>query len=844
MINQHPGGERPAAGLVMEQIGKRFASVTALNAVTLRLNPGEIHGLIGENGAGKSTLIKILAGVYQADSGSATLDGHPLPLGNPAAIEAAGIRVIHQELNLIPHFTVAESVFLGQEYRTRWGALDHRRMKAATAQFFQQNWQLAIDPERLVRDLSLAERKLVQIARALIDGAARLVVFDEPTAPLEAQEASLVSSAILRLRDQGIAILYISHYLNEIATLCDRGTVLRNGEVVGYPDRDLLQNTEALIAMMVGREIDQLYTPRQRPAADNGATPLLSVRQLSDGRQLQDLSFDIQPGEIVGVAGLLGAGRDVLVDLLYGLRPAERGTIHLEGRPRRIRTPKQAIRAGMALVPRDRRHQGLILPFTTADNINLASLPETATFGWERRGIAEQKARDWIEQLAIRPGRPGLPVRYMSGGNQQKAILARWLGTDARLFILDEPTLGVDIGARRDIYQRTRQLADQGRAVLVSSSDAPNCSDYATGSWSSGAARWRPICPPAANAGRPAGGDQRRTGAFTMSTAIQRRGRPGLATLIEKFPLILFLALLVWLSVQSPYFLSWQNISLMLVQSVPLAILCFGLVCVIAVGGDDVVSGGIDLSLPATAVLGVALLSLGLAEWHTPYLLLLALLAAVCLLCGAINGLLVLAAGLPPLLATLSTSVAFTGLTDLLTGQRRIAVSDPLMVAFRDNSVLGLPWPLVYLLGVFILFQFLLHHSRFGQHVQAVGGNRDMAQMSGLNVRRLTLLVWLLAGIAAGLAILPLLSQGSGSSSGTATPLLLETVLATFIGAAFSRRRVVTIWGALLGAILVNALSNGLGLLGVNIFWMGAIKGGLILVVLAASAVRHKGGEA
>ncbi|WP_162557438.1 sugar ABC transporter ATP-binding protein [Klebsiella pneumoniae] len=408
----------------MEQIGKRFASVTALNAVTLRLNQGEIHGLIGENGAGKSTLIKILAGVYQADSGSATLDGHPLPLGNPAAIEAAGIRVIHQELNLIPHFTVAESVFLGQEYRTRWGALDRRRMKAATAQFFQQNWQLAIDPERLVRD-------------------------------------------------QGIAILYISHYLNEIATLCDRGTVLRNGEVVGYPDRDLLQNTEALIAMMVGREIDQLYTPRQRPAADNGATPLLSVRQLSDGRQLQDLSFDIQPGEIVGVAGLLGAGRDVLVDLLYGLRPAERGTIHLEGRPRRIRTPKQAIRAGMALVPRDRRHQGLILPFTTADNINLASLPETATFGWERRGIAEQKARDWIEQLAIRPGRPGLPVRYMSGGNQQKAILARWLGTDARLFILDEPTLGVDIGARRDIYQRTRQLADQGRAVLVSSSDAP-----------------------------------------------------------------------------------------------------------------------------------------------------------------------------------------------------------------------------------------------------------------------------------------------------------------------------------------------------------------------------------
>lgn len=328
-----------------------------------------------------------------------------------------------------------------------------------------------------------------------------------------------------------------------------------------------------------------------------------------------------------------------------------------------------------------------------------------------------------------------------------------------------------------------------------------------------------------------------------MSAGIQRRPLPGITTLIEKFPLILFFALLVWLSLQSPFFLSWQNISMMLVQSVPLAILCFGLVCVIAVGGDDVVSGGIDLSLPAIAVLGVALLSLGMVEWNTPYLLLLLLLIAVSLACGAVNAILVLAAGLPPLLATLSTSVAFTGLTDLLTGQRRIAVNDPLMVAFRDNAVLGVPWPLIYLLAVFVLFQFLLHHSRFGQHLQAVGGNRDMAQMSGLNVRRLTIMVWLLAGIAAGLVILPLLSQGSGSSSGTATPLLLETVLATFIGAAFSRRRVVTIWGALLGAVLVNALSNGLGLLGVNIFWMGAIKGGLILIVLAASAVRHQGGR-
>ena len=320
MINQHPGGERPAAGLVMEQIGKRFASVTALNAVTLRLNPGEIHGLIGENGAGKSTLIKILAGVYQADSGSATLDGHPLPLGNPAAIEAAGIRVIHQELNLIPHFTVAESVFLGQEYRTRWGALDRRRMKAATAQFFQQNWQLAIDPERLVRDLSLAERKLVQIARADRRRSAAGSV-RRTHRPLEAQEASLVSSAILRLRDRGIAILYISHYLNEIATL---HTTAAPGCAVGKRSGLRPQNTEAL-TLRDGRHGNRpLYTPA--PGGRQWGHPAaFPVRQLRRA-MLEAVISIFSRAKSSASPACPGAGRDVLVDLLYGFTPG--GTRH------------------------------------------------------------------------------------------------------------------------------------------------------------------------------------------------------------------------------------------------------------------------------------------------------------------------------------------------------------------------------------------------------------------------------------------------------------------------------------------------------------------------------------
>ena len=330
MNDSNPLNHTTMTGLVMERISKSFSSVAALRAVTLTIGAGEIHGLIGENGAGKSTLIKILAGVYQADSGKVLLDGKELPLGKPAAIEAAGIRVIHQELNLIPHFTVAESVFLGQEICTGSRRLKRQKMADAARQFFRDSWQIEIDPRRLIRDLSLAERKLVQIARALIDGKARLVVFDEPTAPLESHEASLVTEAILRLKSQGIAILYISHYLNEIATLCDKATVLRNGEVVGYPGKDVLQDTDAIIHLMVGRDIGQLYAPREPVALAESGQPVLSVQSLSDGRQLQDISFDIQPGEIVGVAGLLGAGRDVLVDLLYGLQAAKRGEIRID----------------------------------------------------------------------------------------------------------------------------------------------------------------------------------------------------------------------------------------------------------------------------------------------------------------------------------------------------------------------------------------------------------------------------------------------------------------------------------------------------------------------------------
>ncbi|KAA9001313.1 sugar ABC transporter ATP-binding protein [Affinibrenneria salicis] len=456
-------------GLVMMQIGKQFAGVSALDDVSLHARPGEIHGLIGENGAGKSTLIKILAGVYSPDRGSILFDGQPLRRVTPATVHAHGVRVIHQELHLIPHFTVAESVFIGQERCRRWLGLDRRAMRRAAGHFFQHTLNLPLDVDRLISDLSLAERKLVQIAQALIDGQARLVVFDEPTAPLEAREAGRLLQAILALKRRGIAIIYISHYLNEIADICDSVTILRNGRRVSTLDAPATRDIDRLIHLMVGREIATLFAAPSRSAT--GERPFLQVDRLTDGRHFRPVSFALARGEIVGIAGLLGSGREALIDTLYGLTPSRGGRIVIDGVARRIASPVQAIAQGMALIPRDRRHLGLILPWSVADNINLSSLPSVARFGWLRRTTARLRARQLADKLDIRPREVGQPVRYLSGGNQQKVILARWLSTDSTLFLLDEPTLGVDIGARAEIYQLTRQLAAQGRGVLVSSSD-------------------------------------------------------------------------------------------------------------------------------------------------------------------------------------------------------------------------------------------------------------------------------------------------------------------------------------------------------------------------------------
>ncbi len=450
----------------MSGIVQTFPGVKALDDASLSVRVGEVHGLVGENGAGKSTIIKVLAGVYRRDAGTIQFAGEEIASPTPKAIRAAGIHFVHQELHLVPHFTVAEAVFMGQERADVLG-VKRREMESRAAEILGTQLGAELNPRTLVRDIRPADRKLVQIARALVNESPRLIVFDEPTAPLAAAEVDWVFAAIEGLKAQGIAVLYVSHYLSEITQLCDRVTVLRNGTDVGVLS-DVQPGVEAeLIKLMIGRDLGQMFTVSEREPGK----VLLEAENLSDGKRFSNVSLSVSEGEIIGIAGLLGSGREELVDCLFGLRPLAEGRVSLRGQPVKPKSPSQLLQLGMALVPRDRRNDGLVLGFDVSDNLNLPTPKAVSVRGFISAKQALARAQEFISKLDIRPNRPDIVTRQLSGGNQQKVVLGRWLAADVDLFVLDEPTVGVDIGAKSEIYRLLAEVASDAKAVLVSSND-------------------------------------------------------------------------------------------------------------------------------------------------------------------------------------------------------------------------------------------------------------------------------------------------------------------------------------------------------------------------------------
>lgn len=452
--------------LRMTGVTKAFAGVPALRGASIDVRPGEVHGLVGENGAGKSTLIKILAGLYERDGGTVVIDGTETERLTPSDAHAAGIRFVHQELQLVPDMTVAENVWLGNE-RSAGGVLRGRAMRARVTEVLHDVLGIDLSPTRLVRDLGPAERKLVQVARALVDDNARVIVFDEPTAPLASAEAEQLLGIIGRLRERGISSLYISHYLGEVTRICDRVTVLRGGLDVGRLEAVGPDSGREMIRLMIGREIDDLYPARRPPVT---AAAVLSARGLGVGTVVHGVDLDARPGEIVGVTGLLGSGASELGEALVGLH-RHTGELRLGERRFRPSSPAAALEAGVVLVPRDRRHDGVVLDFSVQQNLTLSTLSTDARAGLLDAPAARARADELSERLDIRPRDTTAQTRLLSGGNQQKVVLGRSLAAGARVIVLDEPTVGVDIGAKQEIYRLLAELAASGTAVVVVSTD-------------------------------------------------------------------------------------------------------------------------------------------------------------------------------------------------------------------------------------------------------------------------------------------------------------------------------------------------------------------------------------
>jgi rhamnose transport system ATP-binding protein len=457
----------PAPLLAFAGIEKSFGAVRALRGVSFELRAGEVHALLGENGAGKSTLIKVATGAHAPDAGSIVLAGQRLDRLDPTAARAHGIACIYQQPALFPDLTVAENIALRLEPVRGGCRVDWRARHQRAGELLRQAGA-EIAPDREVRHLSMPEQQLVEIACAL-GAEARILIMDEPTASLTRPEQERLFETVRRLKARGVGVIYISHRLDEIFALADRVTVLRDGASLGTSAvRDLTE--AALIHLMVGREVSLLYPPALAPAGD-GVLELRGVGCMAGG--VRDVSFTVRAGEVFGLAGLVGAGRTELARVLFGLTPADAGEIWLRGTRVAIRSPRAAMEHGIAYVPEDRRRHGVVLELPVAQNLTLAAHRRIFPGGWLRRGAERKCAEGLIARLDIRTAGPDAPAGSLSGGNQQKVALARWLATGPRVLILDEPTQGVDVGAKGEIHRIIRELAAGGLAVVLISSDLP-----------------------------------------------------------------------------------------------------------------------------------------------------------------------------------------------------------------------------------------------------------------------------------------------------------------------------------------------------------------------------------
>ncbi len=865
----------------MDGISKRYGGVRALEDARLECFPGRIHAVLGENGAGKSTLIKVMAGVVQPDSGLMELEGQPVTFRKPAAATAAGIACIFQELSLIADLSVADNIAITSP-PTRFGLIDRRSQRRLAEKALARAGAEDIHPLSPVKDLPLSRRQMVEIAKALARNP-KILILDEATSALTVADVVRVFRVLKQLRSEGLTIVYISHRMHEIAELADDCTVYRNGRYVATFAAGT-KSDDAVVEMMIGREYKSVFPPKPTQTPDGAA--VLSVKNLSWAGHLKGIDLSIKRGEVVGLGGLDGQGQHELLLALFGVLNGVSGTVEICGKSVTLRDPCSAKKkaVGMALIPEDRKTEGLMLPMSVRDNLSFAAIERFSRFGLIQRSTEEAAVGEIIRILNIRCDGIDGPVGALSGGNQQKVVIGKWLMTEPRIILLNDPTRGVDVGTKQELYQSLRRLADEGAAILFYSTDYDEligCCDRVLVLYNGGVVRTlesgaiternlvtsalnlpvaeaRSVTPAASPEVRPGEGSLLSDLAFNPSTSTsmpsvvsahehvrppntgekktKRKGDWHFHLTSQRrilFAVALFVVMFTLYVSKHPAGLNPRVINTAANKGVLLALVAMAQTI-------PILTAGLDLSVGMVFVLANCIASTLVVGSPLETALGVLAVLAVGIICGSINGAVVVYGRLQPIIATIATGAIYYGCALWLRPAPGGTINTDFADAIVGSLPGGIPVALILLLGVVFLFWLPYKHSVLGRAAYAIGSSEQAAFMCGIPIARAKFFAYLMAGVLASMAglLLTCITYSGEANTALGSTYTLNSIAAVVLGGTSLFGGSGGAIGSIFGAFVLRTVGDLLIVFDFDPLWQPLFLGVVLLVAVSLSSFR------